>query len=182
MHTGRIYKATSKTSGKSYIGETTLALEKRKQKHAERAKGGKGNEKFMRAIRKYGFADFQWSVLEEVEASTIEVLEQRLHEKECYFIDQFNSIEDGYNVLYGCRNQGGCAGKFNPAFVEIVIPREEFLLLAKQGKTRKELATYFSIPFNHVRIFLERLYHTEPELKMVLARRQYAKGKHHSEY
>lgn len=182
MYQGLVYRAFCKTTQKSYIGETTWTLLKRKQKHVDRAKSGLGTEKFMRALRKYGITDFEWSELELLEAKTLSELETLLHLKERYYIDTFDSIANGYNILYGRRNQGGCAGKFNPAYVSISIPKEEFITLCKRGMTRKKLATHFNVPFNHIRIFLERLYQEEPELKIALSKRQYEEKRHNKSW
>jgi hypothetical protein len=55
---GLIYKATSKTSGKSYIGLTSRTLEERKQEHYYQAKG---------EHKTYAFKYQTWKHLKEVE-------------------------------------------------------------------------------------------------------------------
>jgi group I intron endonuclease len=90
---GYLYKATSRTTGKSYIGYTSKTLEWRKRYHKYYVH--KYNAHFQHAIIKYGFDDFQWSII--CESNNIELLkylEKRL-------IEKFNLIEDGYNSTSG---------------------------------------------------------------------------------
>lgn len=90
---GIIYKATSKTSGKSYIGQTTKSLEKRKYQHILTSK--KLKNKFQKAIKCYGKEDFIWDViLEEVPIGLLGAIEY-----EC--IELFNTFKNGYNSCKG---------------------------------------------------------------------------------
>lgn len=88
---GFIYKYTS-PSGKSYIGQTCRSLK-------ERANGdGSGYVSctiFFNAIQKYGFKNFQYEILEEVNLSNID-------DKEQYYIKKYNTLQpNGYNVQKG---------------------------------------------------------------------------------
>lgn len=96
---GTIYKYTS-PSGKVYIGQTVNSQEQR----ARNGEGYKGCPAFYRAIQKYGFENFIYEVLEEVE-------QEELDEKEKYYIALYNSlVPNGYNIL-----TGGHDG-YNPEF------------------------------------------------------------------
>ena len=69
-----IYKATSKTTGLSYIGQTKYTLEWRKRTHEVKAKQQEDNYAFHEALRSLGFEDFDWEILEEYdEVDSIEV-------------------------------------------------------------------------------------------------------------
>lgn len=93
-----IYKATSKTSGKSYIGQTVKSLNQRKSEHKHRALYEKDYKNaFHNAIRKYGFDDFEWTVIEESDSWTYETLDQ----KEKDYIKFYDTIKSGYNILEG---------------------------------------------------------------------------------
>ena len=59
-----IYKATSKTSGKSYIGKTTNTLKQRVGEHIRKSKKSKHTNHFHNAIKKYGKDDFVWEILD----------------------------------------------------------------------------------------------------------------------
>ena len=61
---GLIYKATF-SNGKSYIGQTTQTLQKRKQQHKDKSK--LNNNAFYHAIKKYGWDDITGEVIEDIE-------------------------------------------------------------------------------------------------------------------
>lgn len=89
-----IYKYTSKTTGKSYIGQTNQPL-KRIKAHK------KANKEFAfsNAIKKYGFDDFTYEILE----SNIDINEA--NKKECFYIEKLNTLSPhGYNLRHGGDN------------------------------------------------------------------------------
>ena len=86
---GVIYKATSKTSGKSYIGQTKDFPNRQKQ-HLK----AKDDYVFHKALRKYGEADFTWEILEECEDNLLDKQEQ-------YWIAYYDSYNNGYNSTPG---------------------------------------------------------------------------------
>lgn len=92
-----IYKATSKTTGKVYIGQSCQPLDKRMNQHLSRAMTNYDpNNHFHNAIRKYGFSDFSFEVIEDnITDNAI------LNEREKYWIEQYNSYYDGYNSTFG---------------------------------------------------------------------------------
>jgi len=93
-----IYKATSKTSGKSYIGQTRQALKNRQQGHFDDC--NRRNNAFGSAIKKYGKNDFIWSVLEKCNSS------EELNKKEIKYIKEYNTLApNGYNLTTG--GEGG---------------------------------------------------------------------------
>lgn len=91
-----IYKATSKTTGKSYIGKTKN-FENRKKEHIS----GKEDHIFSRAIKKYGEEDFVWEILEDNIPDN-----QKASEREIYWIKRYNTYfksrnSRGYNMTRG---------------------------------------------------------------------------------
>ena len=96
---GRIYVATSRTSGKSYVGQTTGAIQGRWKRHAH------GNSVVLvKAVRKYGLDDFD---VREVDTARNR---DELNEKECAWIDRVGSmVPSGYNLREG----GGGRGRFS---------------------------------------------------------------------
>ena len=116
-----IYKATSKTTGKVYIGLSTQTLEKRISQHNSHAFGHQSEYHFHRAIRKYGTEDFVYEIIED-NIRDIEYLKQR----EQYWIKQYNSYYEGYNSTLG--GEGNCK-------------RDDDLIckLFNEGKTTKEI-------------------------------------------
>ena len=92
-----IYKATSKTTGKVYIGQSCQSLEKRMHQHLCRAiTNYDPTNHFHNAIRKYGFLDFDFEIIED---NIIDNL--TLDERERYWIEYYNSYYDGYNSTFG---------------------------------------------------------------------------------
>lgn len=92
-----IYKITNKLNGKVYIGQTTRTIEQRFRQHIKRAKEGDGRHIYC-AMRKYGIENFD--VVQIDSANSIE----ELNSKEEYWIKQYNSIKDGYNMTGGVDN------------------------------------------------------------------------------
>ena len=90
-----IYKATNKLTKKIYIGQTSKTLKERKIAHKNSAKFG-SKYHFHNAIRKYGFAVFEWKILEKdiKNKNELDILEIK-------YIRKFNSIKNGYNISTG---------------------------------------------------------------------------------
>lgn len=91
-----IYKATSATTGKVYIGQSSQTLQERINQHNSHAFGHQYNYHFHSAIRKYGADDFTYEIIED-DIKTIE----ELNEREKYWIAQYNSYYNGYNSTLG---------------------------------------------------------------------------------
>lgn len=93
---GLIYKYTSKTTKKSYIGKSMkYRFEYRQKQHKEDS----SNTHFARAKRKYGYDDFELTILED------NIPKELLSEREKFWIKEYDSVENGYNSTYG--GEGG---------------------------------------------------------------------------
>lgn len=98
-----IYKATNLVNGKVYIGQTIQELWARKAHHKHIALKDKRDTIFTRAIRKYGWENFDWKIIDS--ASDIDELNQ----KEIYWINYYNSFgKNGYNSTLGGEGTVGC--------------------------------------------------------------------------
>ena len=98
MRTGLIYKYTSKTTKKSYIGQTIEdRFEIRQEEHKTCSKDTDSH--FFRAKQKYGYEDFELEVVEK------DIPLDKLNEREIYWIAYYNTFEDGYNSTKG--GEGG---------------------------------------------------------------------------
>ena len=85
-----IYKITNKINNKCYIGQSTN-IERRWQEHL--AKIPIGTQVLYQAIRKHGYTNFTFEILEEC---SIDLLDQR----EVYWSVQYNSlVPNGYNMV-----------------------------------------------------------------------------------
>lgn len=96
MKTYLVYKATNKINGKAYIGYTSN-LRRRKNDHKHSAAINKyPNVLFHKAIRKYGWDQFDWEIL--FESSDKSLVYDKM---EPHFISKFDTINTGYNMCYG---------------------------------------------------------------------------------
>lgn len=97
---GKIYKITNKINGKIYVGQTTKTLTERFQKHCWGTTTKDVyhfNMAIKEAIRKYGKENFIIELIEEVE-------QNKLDEREVYWISYYNSYNKGYNCTLGGQN------------------------------------------------------------------------------
>lgn len=90
MKKGFIYKITNKVNGKCYIGQTRYTVEFRWRQH----KNSKDDLVLHRAFRKYGIENFLFETIEECNVD-------KLNEREMYYIAEYNSFKDGYNMTVG---------------------------------------------------------------------------------
>lgn len=72
---------------KYYIGQTCQDVEKRWRRGASYK-----TEKFASAIQKYGWDNFEHGILEE------NISKDKVDELEAYYIQLFNSVDNGYNI------------------------------------------------------------------------------------
>lgn len=91
-----IYLVTNDVNNKVYIGQTTKDLQTRIQGHYSSMRAGQDTHLY-RAMRKYGWSHFRFQVIDTA-ASQVE-----LDEKERFYIDKYNSISCGYNMVEGGR-------------------------------------------------------------------------------
>lgn len=90
-----IYKITNNKNGKIYIGKTIRNIRDRFQRHIQDAMSNRLDTHLARAIRKYGSDSFEISLVEKVQDENI------LDERERYWIEQFDSFNNGYNETRG---------------------------------------------------------------------------------
>lgn len=94
---GVVYEMLNQFTNKKYIGVTTQLLETRIKQHFQEAyweKGDNYNSKLNKAIRKYGKDSFIYSIIEEVDSLI-------LFDREIYWIQYYNSYNQGYNSTPG---------------------------------------------------------------------------------
>lgn len=92
---GCIYLYTNKINGKQYVGQTTRPLKKRHWQHISQ-----NDCYFDRAMKKYGANNFDLTVLED------DIFDENvLNERESYYIDKFDTFNNGYNMNRGGDNQ-----------------------------------------------------------------------------
>lgn len=91
---GIIYSILNKVSGQRYIGQTQQDLSKRWGQHIQESKIH-SDRPLYRAIKKYGVGMFSVRIIEE------DIPIDKLSERECYWIEQFDTYKNGYNATTG---------------------------------------------------------------------------------
>ena len=119
---GYIYKITNVVNGKVYIGQTTCSTQERWKHHVYNANSNNSQYQLYQAMRKYGINSFTVETLEEVS-------NQKLDERECYWIKTFDSYRKGYNMTEG---GSGVKTRTEDFYKEIAE-------LKRQGKTYEEI-------------------------------------------
>lgn len=96
-----IYKITNIKNNKIYIGQTINSLETRFNRHKNDALNNIIDTHFARAIRYYGPESFVAEIIDTAES------EDELTKKEKYWINYYNSINEGYNETDAEYKSGG---------------------------------------------------------------------------
>lgn len=92
---GFIYKITNNVNGKVYIGQTIQTIKERFYQHcATKCSDSVLNMAIHRAIKKYGKSNFTIEVIEEVDKDS-------LNDREKFWIEYYNSYNNGYNSTRG---------------------------------------------------------------------------------
>lgn len=94
MRTGLIYKLTSKTTHKSYVGQT-INLKNRLRKHKHDKVKNPKTGSLQHDLQQYGFTDFELVIIED------NIPQSKLDEREKYWIEKLDTIAQGYNIAKG---------------------------------------------------------------------------------
>jgi hypothetical protein len=98
---------TNKINGKKYIGQTTRP-EKRRIEHLSHSLNKGTTAHFYNSIRKYGWKNFEYTILEEISKNNIEALKNALNNREIFWINYYDSTNKskGYNFSLGGDSRG----------------------------------------------------------------------------
>ena len=96
-----IYKITNIQNNKVYIGQTIRPIEQRFKRHINDALNNILDTHFARAIRKYGKENF---TIEQIDTAQTQ---EELNQKEQYWIQYYNSVNEGYNETDAISESGG---------------------------------------------------------------------------
>ena len=134
-----IYKITNKTTGKSYIGQSN-DIQRRLKEH--QVVGERSRIPVDIAIQKYGKDNFLYEVIEECSI-------EELNQKETYWIQQFDTVNNGYNCNNGGEQQsiGEANGRAKLTEEDIKNIRVAY----REHKKQKEIYEKYKdlISFNH---------------------------------
>lgn len=130
IFTGRnymwIYKITNIQNNKIYIGQTIRPVQQRFNRHLNDALHNIIDTHFARAIRKYGKNNFIIEIIDTAQN------QKELTKKEQYWIQYYNSIQNGYNETDAISKCGGNTYKSKTAKEMEVI--KEKIRQTKIGK------------------------------------------------
>lgn len=94
-----IYCAHCISTGKKYIGQTRKELKERIRQHKSSCYRNKNkNIKFYKAIKKYGWENFIWGIIEEGDINI-------WNDRETYWIEIYDTYKNGYNLTEGGNNR-----------------------------------------------------------------------------
>lgn len=89
-----IYKITNNINGHSYIGQS-IHVEERFKEHKKPYNWNKEKNKLLYiAFQKYGLENFSFDIIEECQPNQLDIKEQ-------YWIDYYNTYQNGYNLTTG---------------------------------------------------------------------------------
>lgn len=132
---GKIYKITNLVNGKIYIGQTIVPIEQRFQKHCWGTSDKDSYHKNMaikQAIRKYGKNNFRIDLVENCDIS-------QLDEREIYWINYYDSYNNGYNCTLGGQKTARKQYKLSEK------EESQVLNLRRQRYTLKQIAELFNV-------------------------------------
>ena len=129
-----IYKITNTENGKCYIGQSR-DIEARWQKHLSAYKSSPDWELY-RAFKKYGISKFTFEIVEECQI-------EELNEREIYWIAQYDSFNNGYNMTLGGEACNGTNDK-------IVYQYDLSGHLVGEYKSAHEAARSLNIQFTNI--------------------------------
>lgn len=87
-----IYKIVNQINGKVYIGQT-IHFQRRWSEHKAKAMESNPTRKLYKAMKEYGIENFSFEIVECCEI-------EELNERELYWIDYYDSIDNGYNMSH----------------------------------------------------------------------------------
>lgn len=95
-----INQSESEENGWSYVGST---MNEKTRRYSWNNHGNKsyGGEKINTARVKFGIENFAYEMLEEIYDADENALQMKLDEREAYYVQQFDSFQNGYNTSKG---------------------------------------------------------------------------------
>ena len=126
-----IYKITNLINNKSYIGQS-VDINRRFRSHKSYP-FEKSNYPLYRAFKKYGIDNFSFEILEECPI-------EELNEKEIYYINYYDTYNNGYNQTTGGQGNSNNIVKLSCEDVNIIYD-----LLLYSSISQKEIAQMFQV-------------------------------------
>lgn len=138
---GFIYKITNNVNGKVYIGQTIQTIKERFYQHcATKCSDSVLNMAIHKAIKKYGKSNFIIEVIEEVDKDS-------LNDKEKFWIEYYNSYNNGYNSTRGGQD---CSTHYKELDAKSII--KEY----NSGKSLRSIGNTFKVDKQTIKDLLIR--------------------------
>lgn len=96
-----IYKITNTKTNQCYIGQTSQVFTLRWYQHFYQ----NGSCKFHKAIKASEITDWEFTLLEVITDQSIGDKKRHIDERELYYIEQYDSIANGYNSVVPIKNK-----------------------------------------------------------------------------
>lgn len=134
---GVIYKATNISNNKSYIGYA-VNFEKRKKSHQWCAEKDKRSQYFYNAIKKYGWENFDWTIIKEDASLEDEI--RLIEEHQTYYVHG-----KGYNLTLGGEGKLGfitsdeTRDRISKSLRGKPVSEERLAILRANGQRMKEM-------------------------------------------
>lgn len=127
---GSIYIIKNKCNSKVYIGQTIQDVAERFRQHLKPSViKQRGTYKIYNAIKKYGKENFYYEILEGNIDSNL------LNDREMYYIQLFDSYENGYNSTRGGDSK----------VISSIEDINTLITMLDNGCTNQEMADYFDV-------------------------------------
>lgn len=97
---GGIYLFTNLVNDKRYVGQA-VSLKKRLRSHLNNFNCSRYDNPLYRAINKYGIDNFSISIIVTIDIMDLELLKKILDKLEIFYIDKYDSYNNGYNQTKG---------------------------------------------------------------------------------
>lgn len=121
MRKGVVYRLVNRINGKSYIGRT-MDIKKRMCEHravVRKATGKTLERPIVKAFLEFGIDAFDFEILYESEPfEDKKLLDHHLDEKEIFYIEKYNTVEEGYNLTKGGKGAFGLGERMSKEWTE----------------------------------------------------------------
>lgn len=122
---GFIYIIKNIITDKVYIGQTINTIEYRYKQHLRLALGDKAKSKLYVIMRELGIENFYVEQL-------IECNDSELNKYEQYYVEQYDSLNNGYNTVYPCSSNGKRpAHDYEDKVIDLYLSGKSFASIAK---------------------------------------------------
>ena len=126
-----IYKITNLINGHSYIGQS-ICIEQRWKNHKHYSKE-REDYPLYKAFRKYGIENFSFEIIEECKPNFLD-------EKEIYWINFYNTLNEGYNQTSGGNGRNNSIVKLTEDDIKAIYD-----LLINSDITQRKIAQEFGV-------------------------------------